>query len=151
MARKFYAEKLKDPRWQKKQFEILNRDGFLCLICGDYKSTLHVHHRYYINGREPWDYPNHLLATLCDSCHSFKHDHDDLDTDLIKILKCSGFFNSDISVLCTFFHCLKIKYPPHVFTAALYKTLTSEKGMDDFMGNYFKVIAIENKKNAEAS
>jgi hypothetical protein len=146
MAKNSYSEKLKDPRWQKKRLEILSRDNFSCLICGDSESTLHVHHRYYINGREPWDYNDNLLATLCDSCHSSEHSLEDISSDLIKMLKCLGFFNSDISGLCILFHCMEIKYPPHVFIAALDKILTSEKGMKDFMDGYFKIIAIENKE-----
>ena len=30
-----YSEKLKDPRWQKKRLEILERDNFRCQYCGD--------------------------------------------------------------------------------------------------------------------
>jgi hypothetical protein len=64
-----YAEKLKDPRWQKKRLEILNRDNFTCLMCGDDKSTLHVHHGYYERGLDPWEYSDDTLATLCEDCH----------------------------------------------------------------------------------
>ena len=45
-----YAEKLKDPRWQKKRLEILERDAWVCQKCFDTKSTLHVHHRIYNGG-----------------------------------------------------------------------------------------------------
>lgn len=64
-----YSDKLKDPRWQKKRLEILNRDGFRCLACGDTKNTLHVHHCYYVSKREPWEYPNESLLTFCAKCH----------------------------------------------------------------------------------
>lgn len=64
-----YAEKLRDPRWQRKRLEVLQRDEFSCLACGDSESTLHVHHRLYLKRLEPWDYPNHLLQTLCEECH----------------------------------------------------------------------------------
>ena len=49
--------------------EILNRDGFACQLCGEIKETLHVHHFYYDYGKEPWDYPNNFLVTLCGNCH----------------------------------------------------------------------------------
>lgn len=52
-----YSEKLKDPRWQKKRLEIMARDFFTCQMCQCKDNTLHVHHRHYIGGREPWDYP----------------------------------------------------------------------------------------------
>jgi hypothetical protein len=68
-ARKTYSDKLQDPRWQKKRLVILQRDGFTCQSCCDMENTLHVHHRLYISGRDPWDYPDGLLVTLCKDCH----------------------------------------------------------------------------------
>lgn len=64
-----YAEKLKDPRWQKLRLKILERDNWTCRYCGDTETTLHVHHRHY-EGKEPWDTPEELLDTLCVDCHS---------------------------------------------------------------------------------
>jgi hypothetical protein len=64
-----YKEKLLDPRWQKKRLEILQRDNFTCQMCGDTKSTLQVHHKLYIKGNDPWEYPNLMLITLCGDCH----------------------------------------------------------------------------------
>ncbi len=68
-----YSEKLKDPRWQKKRLEILNRDNFSCWYCGDSKSTLHVHHEMYFSGDEPWETPDECLSTVCEDCHDFLH------------------------------------------------------------------------------
>ena len=39
-----YVEKLKDPRWQRKRLEILQRDDWKCYWCKDDKTTLNVHH-----------------------------------------------------------------------------------------------------------
>lgn len=64
-----YSEKLKDPRWQKRRLEAMQRDHFKCRQCGDDSSTLHVHHTYYVSGREPWQYPIGTLQTLCRDCH----------------------------------------------------------------------------------
>lgn len=64
-----YSEKLKNPLWQRKRLEILERDSFTCRACSDTKNTLHVHHCYYVYGREPWEYPSFSLVTLCESCH----------------------------------------------------------------------------------
>jgi len=58
-----YSDLLKDPRWQKKRLEILQRDEFSCQICFDTKSTLHVHHRRYISDCKPWEYPEHVLVS----------------------------------------------------------------------------------------
>lgn len=64
-----YQKKLLDPRWQKKRLEILERDKWECFWCGDKTSTLHVHHLYYMQEQEPWDYPVDALVTLCAECH----------------------------------------------------------------------------------
>lgn len=74
MSKKTYSEKLKDPRWQKKRLEILDRDNWTCQSCFDTESTLHVHHLEYRQGNDPWDYTNNLLCTLCESCHAFEHE-----------------------------------------------------------------------------
>lgn len=64
-----YSDKYKDPRWQKKRLEIFERDKWTCSSCVDDSATLHVHHKIYLPKREPWDYPNELLITLCERCH----------------------------------------------------------------------------------
>jgi|APGre2960657404_1045060.scaffolds.fasta_scaffold94149_1 hypothetical protein len=72
-AQQNYAAKRLDPRWQKKRLEIMQRDEFKCTECGDEKSTLNVHHRYYVKNRDVWDYPAFSLVTLCEGCHSTAH------------------------------------------------------------------------------
>lgn len=67
-----YWLKLQDPRWQKKRLEIMQRDGFKCQECGTTDEKLHVHHQYYVGRRDPWQYPNSCLQTLCETCHAFK-------------------------------------------------------------------------------
>ncbi len=69
-----YTDKLKDPRWQKKRLEILERDKWTCQYCYDDFSTLVVHHKIYIPDKEPWDYPDNLLITLCEDCHNKEKD-----------------------------------------------------------------------------
>lgn len=66
---KSYVEKLKDPRWQKMRLEVLNRDDFSCVSCGDSEETLHIHHCYYDWELEPWEYELKSLITLCATCH----------------------------------------------------------------------------------
>lgn len=68
-----YSQKLKDPRWQKKRLEILQKDNWTCQCCGNTEDTLHVHHIEYYCNKKPWEYDNSCLITLCDSCHSFCH------------------------------------------------------------------------------
>ena len=74
---KTYWQKLKDPRWQKKRLEVLQESEFHCQVCGDGEETLHVHHKEYFKGREPWEYDVKQLAVLCESCHSIHHSEED--------------------------------------------------------------------------
>jgi len=69
-----YQEKLKDPRWQKKRLEIMERDGWQCQHCKDKLSTLTVHHIYYLGYIDPWEYDDHMMTTLCDKCHNEEHE-----------------------------------------------------------------------------
>ena len=41
----------------------------------DHAIKLHVHHKYYVIGNKPWEYPNDCLITLCSDCHEKLH-HD---------------------------------------------------------------------------
>jgi len=63
-----YSEKLKDPRWQRKRLEILQRDGWKCVVTGLSNQTLHVHHKRYFGN--PWDCPDEELETICEPVHS---------------------------------------------------------------------------------
>ena len=67
-----YKDKLKDSRWLAKRQAILARDSFRCVICGS-NNGLNVHHSAYIYGREPWEYDNKYLVTLCHECHAKLH------------------------------------------------------------------------------
>jgi hypothetical protein len=69
---KDYSTLLKDPRWQRRRLEILQRSDFSCEECGDNESTLHVHHRIYRKGAMPWEYQDHELQALCEHCHAGK-------------------------------------------------------------------------------
>lgn len=64
-----YAELLKDPRWQKKRLEVMQRDGFRCQHCLREDKELQVHHLLYRKGAKPWEYKNEELVTLCKRCH----------------------------------------------------------------------------------
>lgn len=79
-----YSEKLRDPRWQKKRLEIMQRDNFCCIVCCDSKSELQVHHLIY-KKRDPWDYPNALYQTLCKSCHELRGELTDKCVDALRI------------------------------------------------------------------
>lgn len=62
-----YAEKLRDPRWQRLRLEVMQRDGFTCCRCRSANKILNVNHLVYSG--EPWDAPIEALETLCEVCH----------------------------------------------------------------------------------
>lgn len=68
-----YAALYRDPRWQKKRLEVMERDDFTCRSCGSKTKTLNVHHAYYEKGKKPWEYPSDVLITWCEDCHRENH------------------------------------------------------------------------------
>ncbi len=85
MEKSKWLERYKDPRWQKKRLEILERDNWICRDCGDDQSTLNVHHKWYEKNKDVWGYNDNCYITLCDDCHSFIHEL--IDSKLINIRK----------------------------------------------------------------
>jgi hypothetical protein len=73
-----YGPLLFHPKWKLKRKEILSRDMHRCIHC-ESNQELQVHHRQYHfivsvqQFRLPWEYPDHLMITLCESCHSRGH------------------------------------------------------------------------------
>lgn len=101
-----YLEKLKDPRWQQMRLRVFERDGWCCQSCNATQYTLVVHHRYYLKGHEPWDYPIDALITLCEDCHSNEKNEPPMfsggrrDDDIFRVayfLKKGGAHNFEIS------------------------------------------------------
>lgn len=74
-----YKFKLFDRKWQIKRQEILKRDHSACILCGE-KEHLVIHHKQYhfvtrlSKFKDPWDYDNRYLITLCSRCHQKGHD-----------------------------------------------------------------------------
>lgn len=77
-----YWEKLQDPRWFRFRDQFL-RDKSVetdyglkpqCENCGHWPDKyVQVHHKRYINGREPWEYDYEDLRILCRECHEYIH------------------------------------------------------------------------------
>lgn len=95
MSKVTYYEKLLDPRWQKVRLEKLSNSEFKCEKCGCTEKTLHVHHKQYFKGREPWEYSLYELVTLCATCHESEHDIDDLFKQVLCLLQVDGPFNKN--------------------------------------------------------
>jgi len=73
-----YALLLSMNQWKVKRNAILARDDCKCRKCNS-NANLNVHHRQYhickITGlkKQPWQYQNRYLITLCRTCHVKGH------------------------------------------------------------------------------
>lgn len=80
-----YSDKLKNPKWQKRRLQIMERDSFECKCCYSAQKELNVHHFNY--SKEPWDSEDFELITLCKDCHKIYHKiFDNFDKSIIANL-----------------------------------------------------------------
>jgi len=140
-----YSEKLKDPRWQKRRLEVLERDEWCCQSCGDSESTLYVHHLYYARGKEPWDYPLNAYLTMCGECHEYEHnERSGNEKDLLDMIKRAGFLADGVHDIAAGFHSLSGVYPP---TSAIIEWVLGNRDLMDSLGSlYFKHLKEINEK-----
>ncbi len=62
--------------WQRFRKEVIELDGGICVRCrrGPLEgAVLQVHHKEYLPGKLPWEYPYELCETLCKGCHAEEH------------------------------------------------------------------------------
>ncbi len=55
---------------------MLEREGYKCSRCGrshEAGVVLQVHHKEYVSGRKPWEYPYDSCEVLCRGCHGELH------------------------------------------------------------------------------
>ncbi len=79
-----YSQKLRDPRWQKKRLQILERDNWTCQSCQSTTKNLQVHHLVY-KKIDPWDYADVCYQTLCEDCHGIRQELTDKMVDAIRL------------------------------------------------------------------
>jgi hypothetical protein len=103
-----YREKLLDPLWIDKRHWVIRLDNYHCRKCSktpvysslkvnfiirgeqtikvpentylilEEKLNLNVHHKYYKQGYEPWEYDDEALITLCPDCHKKEHENNSI-------------------------------------------------------------------------
>lgn len=62
--------------WLKYRKEVIELDGGVCVRCkrGPLQgAVLQVHHKEYLPGKLPWEYPYEACETLCKGCHAGEH------------------------------------------------------------------------------
>lgn len=139
MAKNEYAAKWKDPRWQKKRLEIMERDGFSCRIYGDASSTLAVHHFGYDDGKDPWDYEQCMLITICQFCHEVEHaerpEYEDL---LLHTLRKAGFSAHDVFSIAEGFAFLGEFEDKNILSTAIGWAIKDPAFLSAVVGKYMK-------------
>ncbi|MBK9391888.1 MAG: HNH endonuclease [Bacteroidetes bacterium] len=62
-------------QWKEFRDHIIELDGYKCAKCGrsNGEVILQVHHKTYIKGKKPWEYPLKDCMTLCKGCHATVH------------------------------------------------------------------------------
>ena len=104
-----YAEKLKDPRWQKRRLEVLEAAGWKCQACKATDKTLHVHHNFYRTRTHPWNYPDHALRVLCEDCHESAEGQRRLLAQCIEGLYEGQFSANTVDAVIGFIKALKMQ------------------------------------------
>ena len=71
-----YRKLLQNPKWQKKRLEILQRDNFSCVVCGngiDTDTQVHVNNLSYRKVCMPLECDINDMIVLCQKCHQRIH------------------------------------------------------------------------------
>lgn len=135
-----YSEKLKDPLWKKKRKEILAHDGFKCRHCPTSDTELHVHHKYYLQEKEPWDYPDDCFITLCCDCHDSEHSKlVELDNHILNCLR-QNFMADEISEICEGFLNIKPDHIPEISAKMIQWLFSNREAMDIAFRMYFMCL-----------
>lgn len=133
MNRDAFLAMFRDPRWQKKRLEIMERDCFACAECGDETNNLQVHHICYEKDSKPWEYDDMSLITLCDSCHQEEHNERmNYYTMLTKELAFAGATRGVIQgIAVDIYEARKKGYDARTISLAISFALRNEKYMSD--------------------
>ena len=149
--RKTYNEKLKDPRWQRKRLEILQRDNWACTQCGVEDRTLHVHHLRYIRGREPWDYAPEFLVTLCADCHQVEYEfRKQAETALLDILRERRFFCGDVTQLAEAIYLMSMPHIPEVVMSAICRVIRTPDVLRQIVDDYARWLSQDRGRQPES-
>jgi hypothetical protein len=144
-----YSKKLKDPRWQKKRLEIFERDKWGCQRCYDTESTLHVHHLRYLEGKDPWDYPDEYLITLCEECHEYEGSvQPGNESDLLAMIR-PLFLADDIYSLTSGFHQMTLLHSHEVVASVYEWALSSPEIQRELIDKYLEQLLDKAKERKE--
>ena len=127
MEKLSYSEKLQDIRWKRRRDYIKKRDYYACQACFEHNKPLYVHHRYYEADKDPWDYPDNALVSLCQECHELENEHtrEGYERKLLKLFK-KNFFVGDLEQLIDGFEKMEMINTSYLIASTL-KWIVSDK------------------------
>lgn len=138
---KSYSDKLKDPRWQKKRLEILERDGWMCKFCCDNESTLHVHHLVY-SGKDPWDADEDHLIALCEDCHEYETiNRKSVEAELCAALRVNKYSAGDIKHLAEAFRNMEEFHVPEIMCSVFVWMLGNKPLLKELEKGFFDSLS----------
>jgi hypothetical protein len=140
-----YLEKLKDPRWQQMRLKVFERDEWTCQCCYNNTSTLNVHHRYYLENKEPWEYPIEAFITLCESCHREEQENRfKAEQNLLFALK-ERFLTFEVEELCIGIHNMPMRHAPELVASAYRWALETPEVQDELLERYVEGLRQKNR------
>lgn len=141
MKKEDYFEKLRDPRWQKRRLEILERDEWCCMKCYSETKELHVHHLSYEWNQNPWDYDSEQLITLCNECHEYEKVHlKDAKKQLINSIVAKFHFSETLRTLASGFDNMELGYSEDVVCEALCGLISDQDNLCHFTEGYHGIM-----------
>lgn len=72
ISKELYNIRLRDERWDILRRRLKEKSSYCCAKCKkkfSFSEYLTAHHKYYIEDRDPWDYPDEAFDVLCLKCH----------------------------------------------------------------------------------
>jgi len=150
-----YAEKLRDPRWQKLRLQIFERDRWTCQHCYrkmEEAGNLQVHHKYRLYPPvDPWEYPTGALITYCEKCHlKDEQDRGQAENALIWALKRRGL-HSDVlrSFAADLERMIVINDDPQLIFYAMMGVLTDKDLQKQAIETFYDYIIKPEQENEE--
>jgi hypothetical protein len=127
-----YSELLRDPRWQKKRLKILERDDWKCTECSRKDLELHVHHKSYEYGKDPWDYDDSVIVTMCLSCHGLEELLKKVNPDFYRLAKAGNLTCMWLYKCCAAFSYSSVKLSNHQEVVDFVKASIVTPNLDDW-------------------
>lgn len=87
MDKESFMAQYQDKRWYELSKKIKARDKNTCQMCGRNDLPVSVHHKVYIQNRNPWEYPDKDLICVCDRCHKYMSENNSTMTKAFMELK----------------------------------------------------------------